>query len=153
MEWWQSLILGAAGASVPIVLSWFLGRKGANKKLEIDEGHLSVAQFDAATKAYQDLLDRAAKTIDELEEYKQERENLIQTVKEQGDKINELEKADELKTRELQETNQKLDTVRQLFEQYIARTGVPLTTSELAVFEQTAPLPFRRRSGGSQRKE
>lgn len=145
MEWWQTLLIGVAGGSVPIMLGAALSRRGANKKLEIDEGHLSIAQFEVASKAYQDLLDRAAKTIEDLEKYKDEREELLSTVKDQGLKIEHLEAADREKTKELEITNDKLDTVRQLFERYLARSGVPLTEDEREIFEQTMPVTRKHR--------
>lgn len=148
MEWWQTVLLTLVTASVPITLGWVLSRKGANKKLVLDEKATDVSVFDSQTKAYQDLLDRANRTITDLEKYKTEREDLISNVKTLTDEVDELKRADKDKSDALDETNGKLDRLRTLFASYIDRVGtVPLTTAELAIFEDTMPTKtFRRRT-------
>jgi predicted nucleic acid-binding Zn-ribbon protein len=154
MEWWQTTLI-AGGVSllvgtVPGVIFFVLNRKGANKKLEIEEGGLTVNQFDVQTKAYQDLLDRANKNaaaseqalkeaLAELETYKSERVKLMDRVREQGEKIAKLEGAADDTSHELADTRNKLDKLRKLFTDVMARTGIQLTPEEQAVFEETKP--------------
>lgn len=155
MEWWQVLlqivVVPLLVASVPVALLFILQRRGANKKLEIEEGGLTVTQFNAQTSAYQDLLDRAnaslkasndnlAASVAELETYKSERIRLMAKVEEQGRKIERLERADDAKSSELAETRHKLETLRTLFESYVARTGIPMTPEEQRIFEDTKPV-------------
>lgn len=155
MTWWQTILLTLITASVPAVISWVLRRKGANKRLELEEGSLSVSQFNAQTTAYQDLLDRANKALadanktavglaDELKTYKSERESLVDTVKKQGTKIELLQEADNEKTDALIRTNGKLETLRGLFLSYVTRTGIPLTMQEQAIFDDTLPSDIVR---------
>lgn len=163
MEWWQVLlqivVVPLLVASVPVALLFTLQRRGANKKLKIDEGGLTVTQFNAQTSAYQDLLDRAnasleaanhnlAVSVAELETYKSERVKLMAQVEEQGRKIDRLEKADDTKSEELADTRHKLETLRTLFETYVQRTGVPMTPEEQKVFEDTKPIYRRNTTQG-----
>lgn len=170
MEWWQTLLLGVAGAAIPALLAWFLGRKGANKKLEIEEGALEVTQFEAQTKAYQDLLTRsneavkasneaataayaaagaaneaAAAARNELMQREEERQRLLKQVDDQGKEISSLSKADAFRVQELEQTNEKLENLRSLFERYVARVGVPMTHEEQQIFESTVPREVFRR--------
>lgn len=66
-----ALIFGTPG-----IILFLLGRKGANRKLIVEESGVTVDQFNAALPAYKDLLDRANKDRDEalakLSEYKEE---------------------------------------------------------------------------------
>jgi predicted nucleic acid-binding Zn-ribbon protein len=154
MEWWQTalqiVVVPLLVASVPVALLFILQRRGANKKLEIEEGGLTVTQFNAQTLAYQDLLDRAgvretnalaqlADAVKELAQYKEERVALMAQVEEQGRKIDRLERADDTKSEELADTRKKLETLRALFETYVARTGIPMTSEEQRIFEDTKP--------------
>jgi predicted nucleic acid-binding Zn-ribbon protein len=156
-------IIGAIGGLVavvfgtPSIILFLLNRKNANKKLELEEGTLGVAQFEAQTNAYKDLLNRANKSLDEsnatsrgyaaeLKSYKEERETLMATVKKQGEEIGELKQADEDKSSELADTRQKLERLRSLFLAYVDRTGIPMTLEEKKIFEDTLPKElFRRR--------
>jgi len=147
MEWWQTtLIAGAVSlivGTVPGVIFFVLNRKGANKKLDIEEGGLNVNQFDVQTKAYQDLLNRANKATEEalaeLATYKKERTRLMEQVEEQGRKIRKLEKADEDKTGELEDARRKVEQLRSLFTAILTRTGIVMTPEEQEIFEATQP--------------
>lgn len=146
-----SLVFGT-----PAIVLFFLNRKNANKKLEIEEGGLSVTQFTAQTAAYQDLLNRANRalseantkleeSVSELAQYKGERETLMAQVQTQGEEIEKLKRADSDKGDELALTNDKLEKLRKLFTSYVDRVGIPLTTEEQEIFEMTEPsFKYRR---------
>lgn len=139
--------LAAVAIGLPSIILWLLNRKNANKKLDIEEGGLDVSVFAEQRQAYSDLLrasqEATAKAtvaassaqaaadaaLAEAAAYKQERETLVDTVREQGD---------------------KLERLRKLFQSYVERVGVPLTEDELEEFEATKP---HRPSGRSQRRE
>lgn len=157
MEPWQVILSAVIAGSVPGTLLWLLNRSGANKRLEIEEGGLTVNQFTAQTEAYRDLLNRAtgslataneslatantnlAISVAELAKYKEEREALMKEVEKQGKHIEELQEADSAKSDELADTRDKLERLRALFTTYVARTGIPLTPDEKAIFEDTQP--------------
>jgi len=148
-------VLGLS-AAVPTIILFLLGRKGANKKLEIEQGALTVDQFNAALPAYKDLLNRAdaaakvandaaavsqlaaRSALDELQTYKAERESILSEVK-------ELRQAKEDQGEELTKTNSNLEKLRALFTSYVARVGIPLTREEEAIFEDTKPILRRAR--------
>lgn len=60
----DTLSLIAVVVGTPGLILWFLGRKDANRKLVVEEGGLTVEQFNAALPAYKDLLDRSNKERD-----------------------------------------------------------------------------------------
>lgn len=157
MEWWQTLLVALIPAAVPTVLLFVLQRRGANKQLQLQEGNLDVATFEAQRAAYKDLYDTTVKQLgdandraeaanalseslaEELRTYKKERETLMAQIEEQGRKIQKLEESATDQADELADTRDKLVALRALFEEYVARTGVPLTPEEEARFEQTKP--------------
>lgn len=161
MEWWQTALVAVVVAlisgSVPTVLLILLQRKGANKRLELDETTVASDVFSKQTAAYSELYDTAksdlaqakkdliaanktaADLATELKKYQTEREELMAKVEEQGRKISRLERADNEKTDELADTRSKLETLRELFESYVARTGIPMTPEEQKIFEETKP--------------
>lgn len=55
----DTLTIIAVVLGTPGIILWALNRKQANRKLEVEEGGLTVSQFNAALPAYKDLLDRA----------------------------------------------------------------------------------------------
>lgn len=55
----DTLTIIAVVLGTPGIILWGLNRKQANRKLEVEEGGLTVSQFNAALPAYKDLLDRA----------------------------------------------------------------------------------------------
>lgn len=157
MEWWQTLLIALIPAAVPTVLLFVLQRRGANKQLQLQEGSLDVTTFEAQRTAYKELYDTAVANLkqandradranttsealaEELRTYKEEREKLMAQIEEQGRKIEKLEGAATDQADELADTRSKLETLRSLFEKYVARTGIPLTPEEQAIFEQTKP--------------
>lgn len=157
MEWWQTLLVALIPAAVPTVLLFVLQRRGANKQLQLQEGSLSVETFEAQRTAYKELYDTAKADLAtatantnkanataealaaELRTYKEERERLMAQIEEQGRKIEKLERSDASKSDELADTRQKLEKLRELFEAYVRRTGIPLTAEEQRIFEETTP--------------
>jgi len=120
------LSLIAVAIGLPGIILFFLNRKGANRKLNVEEGGLTVSQFNAALPAYKDLLDRAnddrQAAIDELAAYKTEREGFKTEIERLGEDIR---------------------TIRGLFTRVVERSNITLTHEEQQVFESTKPT--RRR--------
>lgn len=130
--------VAAISVGLPTIIAWFLNRKGANKKLQIEAGGLEVTEFQAMREAFNDLLREqkeatasaqkaaaAAQTaadnaITEIANYKAERQKLLDTVEEQGT---------------------KLDRLRTLFMRVIRRNSIELTEAEQLEFESTKPRP------------
>lgn len=129
-EWvGDTLTLVAIFVGTPGVILWFLNRKGANRKLEVEEGGLTVAQFTATLPAYQDLLNRAG--------VREEAANQIATAA--------TERAEQFKT-ELEIVENKLDRAILLFQKVIARSNIELTQEEMFELESTKPSAEHRRS-------
>jgi hypothetical protein len=76
----DAVTLIAVALGLPGIILHLLSRKGANRKLQIDEGGLSVQVFNAQNAGYKDLLDRAERTAREatgtVEEFKTELRNV-----------------------------------------------------------------------------
>jgi chromosome segregation ATPase len=155
-------VLGAIGGllgvvfGTPAIVLWLLNRKNANRALTVQEKTLNVTEFEAQTAAYKDLLDRAnaalndantklASSVKELAQYQEERQELLRKVDIMGEEIERLKKADATKGDELIETNHKLEKLRTLMLAYVKRTGIPLTTEEQAIFDETVPTDIVRR--------
>lgn len=75
----------------------------------------------------------------------EERQRLLKQVDDQGKEISSLSKADAFRVQELEQTNEKLENLRSLFERYVARVGVPMTHEEQQIFESTVPREVFRR--------
>lgn len=112
-----------------------LNRKGANKSLEIQQGGLDVQTFDSQRAAYEDLLNRAtaatqaaqnatAAALEELATYKAEREE---------------------SRGQIEDTNDKLEKLRELFQSVVAGGGIVLTREQQAIFDDTKPTVRRAR--------
>ena len=129
------LSLVGIGTAVPAIILFLLQRRNANKKLEIEEDTLSVNVFNAQTKAYQDLLDRADRTtqaaLAELKTYQAERKEILKKV----DMQNEV----------LELTNTNLQKIRTLFQAVVKRSNIVLTPAEQKVFDETKPIELVRR--------
>ena len=122
-EWvGDTLSLLALVTGLPAILLWFLNRKDANRKLKVEEGGLTVSQFNAALPAYQDMLNRADA----------ERKEAVRLSLEYKEELNEV--------------REKQDRLIQLITALVARTGIVLTAAEIEELEATRPRPFRRRS-------
>lgn len=130
-----SSVLGFPAIIVALLL-FLLNRKGANKKLSLDERNTNVTEFDAKLKAYQDLLDRSNEAGAEA----------LLSVIELKERVNALEEADTAKSHEIDSANKKIELLRKQFTSYIERTGVPLTPEEQEIFDMTVPSPRLRRS-------
>jgi chemotaxis response regulator CheB len=140
-EIFQSLGLGSVPAAIAMVIVILLQRKGANKKLQIEETGADTNQFDVITKKYQQIADNWQKTAEtaqkatetalaELEKHKEDRETI---------------------SGKLEETNTKLDQIRTLFKQVMKRSNIVLTPEEQEIFDSTTPsreIKTRVRSRG-----
>lgn len=157
MDLWATLLLALVTGSVPGVILFILQRRGANKKLELEEGSLGVSQFNAQTSAYQDLLDRANAAVtearNETKKYRAEREALQRQVTEMREEIDKLKTSDDQKGQELLRTNNKLERLRALFLSYVKRTSIPLTEEEQSVFDDTMPADIFKRTVNQDRSE
>lgn len=127
--------LVAVITGLPTIILFALQRKNANKKLEIDEGGLSVTQFNSLTAAYQDQLDRCSERTKTMRSELDEMQKQIDEVRDSESNVVRL----------LAETSRKLDRVRKLFLKYVNRAGIPMTQEEQQEFERTAP-PRKRLS-------
>lgn len=103
---------------------FLLNSKGANRKLVVEEGGLTVAQFNAALPAYKDLLDREKANTDrareELETYRGEREKFK----------NDIE--------ELRGNQRRLAL---LLQEIVRANGIVLDEDQQAEFDATKPNP------------
>lgn len=146
----------AAAIGLPGLILFFLNRKDANRKLDLEAGSLTVDQFQAQTAAYQDLLDRAnsalseanaklAEAVTQIDNFKEEREELQRKVSDLERAVSSLEKSDTEKTQQLTDTNTKLDRLRTLFTSVVDRAKIELTYEEQRIFEETHPVARRGR--------
>ena len=125
----------AAVLGLPAIILWVLNRKQANRKLVVEEGGLTVAQFNAALPAYKDLLDRANT---ERETAEKERDDALRRI---GPLEHELFKTQT----EVNSLDDKLEEAVQLFTSVIERSEVSLTHDELRRLERIKPSPERLR--------
>jgi len=134
-------ILGS-GAFVTL-LNWLLSRKDADKKLNLDEVRTDTDVFSEQRQAYQDLLNRAENSVATAElardeavkqasSYKKERAELLETVKSLTQKVDELQRADQAR-------EGKFQKLIRVFQGYVLRVGVPLTTVEWDDVDDTIP--------------
>lgn len=118
----DTLTLVAMVFGTPGLILFFLGRKDANRKLQVDEGGLTVEQFNAALPAYKDLLDRASSGKKEAE-----------------DKLKEYDKR-------FEEVEKRQEELVSIFVRILRKNNITLTESELGELEHTQPN-FKRRFG------
>lgn len=135
-EWvGDTLTIIAVVLGTPGIILWLLNRKEANRRLEVDEGGLTVAQFNAALPAYKDLLDRATKERDAA-----------------ADRVEEIraEFQEELddQAAELDIVEDKLSRAIRLIKTLIARAQIELTPTESLELEE-----IRRRVPRSPKRE
>lgn len=130
--------IGAVLLSPPAIILFFLNRKNANKKLDLDEGALDVSVFSEQRAAFKELLDEAraatraaedtsAAALHELAQYKKDREKMNDRIRDQEKQIRGL-------------TN-KLKSLRALFQRILLSYSITLTDEEIAEFDKTAPFP------------
>lgn len=138
----QILTLAGITGAIPTIILGLLSRKGANKKIQIEEGSLGVSVFGAQAKAYQDMLDRVQRSAEIAEAA------ALQAQKALENALGELNAARlerEAIAVRLDEQGVKLDRLRTLFNQVIARSNIELTKAELSELEATKPEPSRSR--------
>lgn len=138
MDLWQQGLLTLLVATVPATIVWLLGRKGANKKLDLEEGALENATFVVQRDAFASLFDRykvaleeaneeIKKAHEELVKAKETREGLEQTVAEQGDEI------------------LKLQGLRTLLIEIVRNHNIELSEDQQFQLEATKPVARRTR--------
>lgn len=131
----RGLLLLVTAGVLPIVIRFFLGKRNANKKLDLEERTVEVTEFTAQTKAYAELAQmsqRAAKAAEdaaaiargEAQKAATEREHMRADMVRVVDKFRQL---------------------RDLFKSYVARVGIPLTADEQKIFEDTQDVVRRKR--------
>lgn len=140
------VILGAFGLigtalGIPGITLWLLNRKDANKKLSIEADALTMTKFNSLLAGYEKRMDR----------YEQELAEKGRTEEQQNKAIKDLQERDRQKQHDLDITNGRLERVREVFLAYVRRVGIPLTTDESQVFEETAPLSQRAHKSRSYR--
>lgn len=118
-----AVVLALIAAAVPVTLSALLGRRNANKKLQLDETTVMLSGTDSQIKAYQDLLDRANAAVEKAE--KVNRDSI--------ERISHLEAT-------IKEQDWQIATLRKLFQRVVNRSNITLTTEELQIFESTRPM-------------
>lgn len=123
-----AVILALIAAAVPVTLSTMLGRKNANKKLELDQTTVILSGTETQIKAYQDLLSRANEAVTKAEALNT---NLAARVT----KL-EIEK---------DSSAWQVMTLRNLFSQVVKRSSIVLTPEEQDAFDSTKPTDEVRR--------
>lgn len=112
----DSISLIALAAGVPGIILFLLNKKGANRKLQIEEGGLSVQVFNAQNAGYKDLLDRADRTATEAT-------NKVEEFKE-----------------ELKDITGKLNRMYAFVSRIIYKNDIELNDEEKAEFERISPF-------------
>jgi hypothetical protein len=116
-----SSVLGVP-AIVIAVLMWALGRRDANRKLDVDEGALKRSEFDSFTEAQNKALEGARKESHDA--------------KVEADGVSDrLDLMDEL----YDQMREAIDTLRSLMRRILAKTKYEMTPEEKAEFESTKP--------------
>lgn len=121
-------LIGTA-LGVPGIITILLQRKGANKKLDIEEGGLEVTQFSAIIEGYKQLLaDESSRRADQTK-----------AIAELRGEMNDIRKKEREYERTTRDLYDKLSKLRGLMLRYVKRTGIDMTAAELDEFEQTKP--------------
>jgi hypothetical protein len=116
-----SSILGVP-AIVIAVLMWALGRRDANRKLDVDEGALKRSEFDSFTEAQNKALEGARKEAHDA--------------KIEADEISDrLDLMDEL----YDQMREAIHTLRSLMRRILSKTKYEMTPAEQAEFDSTKP--------------
>lgn len=127
-----SLVSLAIGA--PALILWLLGRKDANRKLNVEEGGLTVDQFNAALPAYQGLLTDVRA---ELATSKAETATVVAQLEEAEGVIEDVRD-------EVYVLHNSVIKLRELISRLISKHHFVLTPEELDELEQTKPGPLKR---------
>lgn len=134
-------VLGS-GAFVTF-LNWLLGRKDADKRLNLEDTKTDTSVFAEQRRAYEDLLNRAEaaqaaaelardEAVKQSTAYQQERGDLLKTVQSLTTKVEELQRADAAR-------EGKFQTLIHVFQRYVLRVAVPLTADEWEDVDATIP--------------
>jgi oligoendopeptidase F len=126
---WVSVVLALIAAAVPVTLGALLGRKNANKKLQLDETTVMLSGTNTQMAMYKDLLDRANAAVTKAESLNQEYET----------RLNELEE-------QKAEQDWQITTLRNLFQKVVNRSNIQLTKEEQSIFDSTKPTSHVRRA-------
>jgi flagellar biosynthesis GTPase FlhF len=137
------LVLGATGPAG--VILWALNRKGANRRIVVEERTLETNQFTAITQAEERLRSAIAKDNDELREQlallqrrlDEQQKRLDRQARENRSNRRELEAA-----RVAQQTaEERARKLHQLVLRIASRAGIELTEEEQHILDQAAPTP------------
>lgn len=127
-------ILGIPALVTAFVL-WLLNRRGTNRHLDVEQATLGANISDQQMRRFQYLLEHSEKSAVEMAA----KIALLEA------RVVQLEVADASKSHEIEDANTKIERLRELFQSYVDRTGIPLTPDEQATFEQTTPSPRIRK--------
>jgi len=131
----DTLTIIATVLGLPGIILFLLSRKQANRKLEVEEGGLTVDQFNAALPAYKDLLDRAnterKEAVDERKEALGRVGALTDQLRETRDEVDDLE--------------DKLVLAVELIETILHRSEVQFTPEDHKKLARIKPSPERFR--------
>ena len=129
---WQTVglavLLALIAAAVPVTLSAMLGRKNANKKLELDQTTVMLSGSESQIRAYQDLLDRANAAVSKAEALNADLSGRVQKLED-----------------EKESSTSQIKTLRNLFSQVVKRSNITLTPEEQEAFDSTKPIEEARR--------
>lgn len=131
----DTLTIIAAVLGLPGIILFVLTRKQANRKLEVEEGGLTVDQFNAALPAYKDLLDRAneerKEAVDEKKDAVRRVETLTLELRETRDEVDDLE--------------DRLVLAVELIESFVSRSEIQFTPEDHRKLARIKPSPRRFR--------
>jgi hypothetical protein len=124
-------ILGLPAILLALVV-YILGRKQANRKMDVDEGTLKKTEFDSFTDAQTKEMQRLALESRANKDEADENADRIDTLDELYDGMRDI-----------------VFRLRSLLQKIIAKTGYQMTPAELAELEATKPLPRPPRKKGT----
>lgn len=124
-----AVLLAMIAAAVPVTLSAMLGRKNANKKLDLDQTTVMLSGTETQIKAYQDLLSRANEAVTKAE--------ALNTSL--AARVTKLED-------EKESSAWQITSLRNLFIQVVKRSAITLTSEEQIEFDSTSPKDKIRHS-------
>lgn len=138
----------AIATGLPGLILFALNKRGANKKLTLEEEAQDGNTFEIQRKAYLELYKEAKSASDEQRAATSSAQAATRAALEE---LADFKRERAAETREikdkLDDTNAKLETVRSLLQSVVSRSNIILTKEEQFLFDQT--IPVRR---GSPRK-
>lgn len=133
-QFWAGVLLASIPSISITLITALLGRKNANRHLNVEEGSLSVDVFAEQRQAYNALLTESRTAtqaaLDELKIYRDERTTFSE----------QLEAANQARM----DTDRKLERLRVLFAKVVQRSNIELTPEEEIEFGDTKPASTRR---------